>query len=228
MPVDIAIDMNDGREMQKLRIDSKTKEFDFHTQNEPQKLTVDPDYKVLKIQKMPPHLVWFWDIYPKLLVVYGTLSEEKANKAAAERFNSEYLGLDPNIIKADTDANEADLKTECLVLFGRPETNKIAQRFKDLFPIKFDSDKFIWQDNTYNDPAQGIAQIVQNPDNPQNLVVMYAGLSQESTQKFCDLYLYDADASYLIFGGDKEILRGDWEDYDSDLVWNLVKEDNRY
>jgi hypothetical protein len=223
LPVEIAMDMKDGIEMQKLWMGSKTEEFHFHTQNEPKKLIIDPDYEVLKIQKMPPHLVWFWDIYPDMLVVYGTLSEEKANKTAAERFNNEYLGLGAKIIKVDTDVNEADLRTKCLVLFGRPETNKIAQKFREGFPVKFDGSKFIWQETTYDDPAQGIAQIIENPDNTQGLIVMYAGLSMEATQKFCDLYLYDAEASYLIFSGDNEILRGDWEDYDSDLVWSFTK-----
>lgn len=228
MPVDLALDMKKDRKKLTLWTEKKVKDFDISTKDEPRKLIVDPDYEVLKIQKMSLHLAWFWDIYPELVVVYGTLSEEKANKAAAERFNSEYLGLGTEIIKADVDVNETDLKTKCLVLFGRPDTNKIAQKFKDSFPVKFDGDKFFWQETTYDDPAQGIAQIIENPDNPQNLVVMYAGLSPEATQKFCDLYLYDADASYLIFGGDKEVLRGDWEDYDGDLIWNLVKEDTRF
>ena len=49
------------------------------------------------------------------------------------------------------------------------------------------------------------------------------GLSGDATQKFCDLYLYDADASYVIFDRDKQLVSGDWEvdEVDSDLVWNF-------
>jgi hypothetical protein len=50
---------------------------------------------------------------------------------------------------------------------------------------------------------------------------MYAGLSPESTQKFCDLYLYDEDTSFIIYDSDKELLRGDWEEADSNLYWNF-------
>ena len=74
---------------------------------------------------------------------------------------------------------------------------------------------------TYDKPTQGVAQIVENPDNPRSFVIMYAGLSPEATQKFCDLYLYDAAASYVIYEDDKESHRGDWEIVDSDLVWKF-------
>jgi transglutaminase-like putative cysteine protease len=220
LPIEVALDMKNGRERLKLWVESGATDFDFRTQNEPQKLIVDPDYEVLKIQKMPPRLEWFWDVYPDLLV-FGTTSERQANQAAAERFNKEYLGLEDKIIKADVDVNEADLKTKCLVLFGRPETNKIAHQFKDDFPIKFNGNKFTWQGVTYDKPTQGVAQIAENPNNAQGLMMMYAGLSPEATLKFCDLYLYDADASYIIFDVDKELLRGDWEETDSDLVWKF-------
>jgi hypothetical protein len=160
----------------------------------------------------------FWNVYPNMLVVFGTLSEEQANQAAAKRFNKEYLGLGDNIIKADVDVNEADVNTKCLVLFGRPETNKIAQKFKDVFPIKFNDNEFTWQGVTYDKPTQGIAQIAENPKDPRNLVIMYAGLRANAMQTVCDLYLYDAADSYVIYEDGKVLLRGDWE-VKSGLVW---------
>ena len=220
LPIELAIDTKNGRETEKLCFDSKAVDFDLRTQNEPKKLIVDPDYEILKIQRMPPNLLWFWDIYPELIIVYGTLEEAEANKTAAERFNKEYLGLGREIIKADIDVNETDLKSKCVILFGRPETNKIAQEFKDIFPIKFDGARFTWQGATYEQPTQGAAQIVENPRDSKSLMIMYAGLSGEATQKFRDLRLYDADASYVIFDADKELLRGDWE-LDSDLIWKF-------
>jgi len=220
LPIELAIDTKNGREIEKLCVDSKAVDFDFRTLNEPQKLIVDPDYEVLKIQRMPPRLSWLWDVYPELIIVYGTLEEAEANKTAAERFNKRYLGLGHEIIKADIDVNEADLKSKCVILFGRPETNKSAQEFKDIFPVKFDGDKFTWQGTTYEQPTQGVAEIVENPRDPKSLMIIYAGLSGEATEKFCDLHL-DPDASYVIFDGDKELLRGDWEEVDSDLVWKF-------
>jgi len=224
LPIELAIDTKNGREKQTLWMQRKAVDFDFRTQNEPQKLIVDPDYEVLKIQRMPAHLLWFWDVYPNYIVIYGTLAEDKANKVAAKRFISDYLGLGSETIRADTDVNEADLKTKCVFLIGRPETNKIARQFKDIFPIKFNDDKFTWQGVTYDQPTQGVAQIIENPNHAQSLMIMYASLSPKVTQMFLDLYLYDADASFIIFDGDKELLRGDWEEVDSNLYWNFNTE----
>lgn len=221
LPIELALDTKDGREKQTIWMDTKAVEFDFCTLNEPQKLIVDPYYEVLKIQKMPPHLGWFWDVYPEIIIVYGTLGETEANKTAAERFNNDWIGLDNEIIKPDTDVNEADLKTKCVVLIGRPETNKLTRQFSNIFPIKFDEDKFIWQGVTYSEPSQGVAQIIKNPNNAHGLMMMYAGLSPEATQEFPDSYVGCADRSYVIFDGDRQLVRGDWEDADSNLYWKF-------
>jgi len=221
LPIELAIDTKSGREKQKLWVETKATDFDFRTQDEPRKLVVDPDYEVLKVQKMAPHLWWLWDMYPKIIIVYGTLGETEANKTAAERFNSDELGLGREIVKADTDANDADLKTECIFLIGRPETNKIAKKFEDIFPIKFDKNKFTWQGTTHAQPTQAVAQMVENPGGAHSLIIMHAGVSPEATQKFSYSYLYRADRSYVIYDGDKQLLAGDWEDVDSNLYWNF-------
>lgn len=159
------------------------------------------------------------------------MSEGQANKAAAERFNKEFLGLGDEIIKADIDVNETDLKTQCFVLFGRPETNKIAQRFKNDFLVEFDGSMFTYKGVNYDKPTQGVAQIVENPNDPHKLIIMYAGLSGEATQKICaksdwreqlgGWFLIDMNSSYIIFDKDQRLVSGDWEDFESDLVWNF-------
>jgi hypothetical protein len=169
---------------------------------------------------MPAHLWWLWDIYPKIVVVYGTSGEVEANKTAAERFNRDSLGLAPEVIKADTDVNDADLKTECIILIGRPETNQIAEKLKDIFPIQFDRDKFTCQGTTYARPIQAVAQIVENPGGAHNLIILCAGLSPEATQGFPYQSMGRSDRSYAIFDGDKQLLAGDWEDVDADLYWS--------
>ena len=224
LPIELAIDTKKARERQKLWIDSKAVDFGFRTLNEPRKLIVDPDYQVLKVQKMAPRLWWFWDLEPEIIVIYGTSGEAQANERTAMRFAIDYLEYGREIVKADTDVNDADLKTECVFLIGRPETNKTAQEFEDIFPIKFDKNKFTWQGITYAQPTQAVAQIAENPGGAHNLIIMHAGLSPEATQEFPYSYLDRADRSYVIFDGDKQLAAGDWEDVDSNLYWNFDKE----
>jgi transglutaminase-like putative cysteine protease len=220
MLIEFAIDTRNGREKQRLWIEKKATDFEFRTRHEPLTLVVDPDYEVLKVQKMPPRLSWSWDVDPEFVVIYGTSGEAQANESTAERFAEDYLGYDRNIIKADTDVNDADLKTKCVFLIGRPETNRVAQQFKDSFPIRLGGTRFSWQGTTYDKPTQGVAQVIDSPIDGKGLMIMYAGLSSEATLKLCDLGSYDSDSSYVIFDGDKRLVGGDWEDVDANLYWS--------
>jgi hypothetical protein len=221
LPVELAIDTQNGREREKLLIEKKATDFSFHTANIPRKLIVDPDYEILKIQKMAPRLWWHYGLDPEYLVIYGTLGEAQANESIADEFVTEVLGYGREMIKADTDVNDADLTTKCVFLIGRPETNKVAQKFKDAFPIRFDDGKFAWQGEIYDKSTQGVAQIVVNPNDAQGFMIMFAGLSSEATRKFYDLDLCDSDGGYVIYDGNKRLAFGDWEDTDDNLYWEF-------
>lgn len=228
LPVKLALKTEKDKEFKLIWLDKRRASFEFSSLNRPKRILVDPEFDILKQQKMPPILTELWDVYPRLLVVYGTLFEGEDNKTAAEVFNWGFLGLGENIIKPDIDVKEDDLNAQCLILFGRPETNKIAQQFKDNFPVAFDGSMFTYNGVNYDKLSQGVAQIVENPNDPQKLIIMYAGLSGEATQNICDKsdwreklggwFLIDMNSSYIIFDKDQRLVSGDWEDFDSDLV----------
>jgi transglutaminase-like putative cysteine protease len=232
LPVEFTIETDKDTEHHMIWQDEKDTDFEFTTSNKPIKLRVDADGDIMRIGKMTPHLFRYWDVYPSISVIYGTMKEVDANKAAAELLNNEYLGLGPEIVKADTDVTEDDLKAECVILFGRPAANKIAQRLEDIFPIKIDGAKFTWQGATYDQPTQGVVQMVDYPLDPKRLVMLCAGLSGEATLQISASYLHDAEVSYVIFDRkqlvssewfkpDQLLLSGDWEDADNDLVWKF-------
>jgi hypothetical protein len=232
MPVELELVTKSGKRRHEVWIDSKVVDIDLRTESEPLKLVVDPDYEILKAQRMPPRLWWYWD-QPDFILIYGTLAEAEANKAAAQRLNNWYLASGEEIIKTDTEVSEADLEKKCVMLFGRPETNRIALRLKKYFPIKIDKNKFTWQRMIYNQPSQGAAQVVENPYNARGLLILYAGLSGDAILRLFDFgseklgtdqfgwFPHESDASYYIYDGYKELVSGDWKDYDSHLVWKF-------
>lgn len=223
LPVPLLLCTDRGAERKVIRLKARDAAFEFQTTHEPKSLLVDPEYEVLKIQKMAPHLAHLWSAYPtNLLVVYGTLDEAAENKAAAVRFTDGYLGMDANKIKADTEVTEDDLKTACLCLFGRPKTNKIAQRFKDDFPIQVGEDQFVWQGMTYRQPTQGVVEAIEPAGRPNQLVLLYAGLGAEAMKAIGDHWLYDPESSYVIFDRDKRLLSDDWEGADPNLRWEFA------
>lgn len=232
LPVQLEIRTEGKTKIENVWINSREAYFEFTTPDQPERVIVDPELDLLKIQKMPPVLGDLWSGWPdSLLVVYGTLAEGPVNRAAAESFNKGFLGLDDQVVKADREVTEADLDARVLILFGRPETNLIAQRFAEQFPVRFDEGRFSYGGVSYDEPTKGVAQVIERPGDPRGLIILYAGLSGEATRRVCDKsawreelggsFLIDLNASYVLFDADghRRLLSGDWEGFDSDLVW---------
>jgi transglutaminase-like putative cysteine protease len=230
VPVELVLETERGQENQRIWLDSISTAFEFVSANKPEKITIDPDFHIPTVRWMPSHLGLWWNSYPELTVIYGTLEEAEANRKAAERLVNEFSGSGKEIIKPDTAVTESDLG-KSLILFGRPEANKIAQRFCDSFPVKFEKGKFTWGNATYDKPSQGVALIIENPLDTRNTVNLYAGLSGDATLKVCDKsewqealdgqFLIDFNASFVIYENHQKLLSGDWEEVDTDLVWNF-------
>jgi len=135
------------------------------------------------------------------------------------------------VVKADIDVSEEDLRSPVLILFGRPETNLIAQRFAEEFPVSFDGGTFTYDGVMYREPTQGVSQVIEKPDGLPGLLVLHAGLSGEATKRVCDKpewreglggwFLVDMNASYVIYDteGHQPLAFGDWEGFDGNLVW---------
>jgi hypothetical protein len=225
LPVELELRTETGIERKKIWLETNNVSFEFKTPFRPKSILADPDYDILKIQKITPLLSDFWISYPNYVLVYGDVMEGEANRRAAERFNDDWLGLDENIIHPDVDIELEDLKGKCVILFGRPETNRTTAMFQDVFPIRFEGGQLQWKGNSYGQPTQGAVQVTENPKDPASLLILYAGNSEESTLQICDSHLYDPDASFAIFDGDKVLTSGDWEP-EGDLLWTFGELEN--
>jgi hypothetical protein len=230
LPVKLTIKTDKGIEHHTIWQNQRDTSFEIATSNRPIKLIADANGNIMRIGRMIPHLFGYWNVYPSITIIYGTTREADSNKAAAELSNNQYWGLDADRIKADRDTTDEDLKAECIILFGRPDTNKITEQLGDIFPIRFDKDSFIWQNTTYDSLDLGVVQVVDDQTEPNRLIMLCAGLSGEATMQISDSYLHDAECSYVIFdrkhlvsgewfSREQLLLYGDWEDVNGDLVW---------
>jgi len=238
-PVEVGIDSEKGMNIQKIWLDSKATTFEFRTWQKPNKLILDPNYNIPCIRQMPPRLRMLWDYYPNMILIYGTPQEAEANRVTAERFNNEVLGLDSTIIMADTNVTVEDLQKDIVLLFGRPRTNTAIGRMEYAFPIQFKDVHFSWDGIIYDNPAQGVMQIIENPISPTGWIIQYAGLSSEATTQITDvtaypaelsgevyiqhkgpISVYDANASYIIFKSMNVLVSGDWG-IEGELIWEF-------
>jgi hypothetical protein len=143
--------------------------------------------------KPGPNTSPFWSIgsfeaeLDRALIVYGTLKETDAQREAATRLQRQIVRKWSNItvpILSDKDANPEAIKGKHLLLIGRPATNAIAKKFGDsALPtgLSFGPASFKLRADHFANPNTAIIAAGPNPNDPRVSVVLFAGLSAEST-----------------------------------------------
>jgi hypothetical protein len=141
------------------------------------------------------------------LIIYGTADEIAANHEAAQSLQKLIRQKWTNItipIKADKDVTDTELKTHHLVLIGRPDSNRVVQRFRQDLPITFGSRSLIVRNKTYAHAGSAVVVAADNPLNKRYSMVVIAGLSAEATYHAPTLFLekeHTAQVLILPHGG---------------------------
>src|SRR5262249_12617277 len=98
------------------------------------------------------------------LIVYGTADETPTNKEAAEALQQAIRARHSNYtvpIKSDTEVSADDLKSNHLLLIGRPNSNGIVKRFEKSLPVRFGSASF----SIFAHPRSAVIAATENPTN---------------------------------------------------------------
>jgi hypothetical protein len=120
----------------------------------------------------------------KTLIVYGSKEDRDVNLEAAQALQKTLKQRKHNVlvpIKADDDIDEDDLKSNHVVLIGRPDSNRIAARFSSALPIKLASGSFQVNHQVYAHQESALVQAAENPLNPRFSLVAVAGMSALAT-----------------------------------------------
>jgi len=120
----------------------------------------------------------------RTLIVYGTLDELPTNKEAAEALQQAIRVHYSNVtvaLRADRDLSAEELKSNHLLLIGRPDCNSIVGRVSRNLPVTFGQSSFKVGDDTYAHAGSAVIAAAANPDNPRYSVVVMAGLGAYST-----------------------------------------------
>jgi hypothetical protein len=126
----------------------------------------------------------FDDEPEKALIVYGTQKDIHANGEAARRLQKAIATRWSNVIipiKSDNEVTEDDWKTHHILLIGRPAANLAVNRAAGHLPVQFGPSSFTLNGETYAHPGTALIVAGENPLSPRYSVVLYAGLSAEST-----------------------------------------------
>ena len=124
-----------------------------------------------------------------VLIVYGTLRDQTAQREAAEHLQSEiarrFFNTRP-LIKSDRNVTDDELKSNHLLLIGHKYTNRITAICEEKspeFPVRFGTQSFVLADETYAHPDTWIIAAGDNPYNSKYSSVVFAGLNATSTWK---------------------------------------------
>src|SRR5262249_46300495 len=118
------------------------------------------------------------------LIVYGTLDETPTNREAAESLQKAIIERGSNFtvpIKSDKEVTDKELKSHHVLLIGRPGTNSVVRRFRSDLPITFGSGSFTVRNEVYAHPGSAVLVAADNPLSKRYSLVVFAGLSAEST-----------------------------------------------
>jgi hypothetical protein len=183
--VDVTVETDQGEITKTLDLDSPRTPFRIDiTAGAPRRVVLDkyghiahahsPAYAVTSFQADPEHS----------LIVYGTAYEEPTNREAAEALQKAIRESGANFtlpIKSDKDVTEDDVRTNHLLLIGRPDSNLLVQRFRKNLPVHFGSRSFHVRDKTYAHPGSAVVVAAENPLNKCRSLVVVAGLSAAAT-----------------------------------------------
>lgn len=135
-----------------------------------------------------PWTVFSHEVEPdRVLIIYGTLRDQAAQKEAAEHLQTEIARRFANIlppVKSDESVSDDELSSHYLLLVGRPASNRVSAKITDksaAFPAKFGPQSFTLDDEGYANPLTSVVVAAENPFNPRYSAVIFAGLCAAST-----------------------------------------------
>jgi hypothetical protein len=122
----------------------------------------------------------------RTMIVYGTTDEEAANRATArllqERIRTHWSN-ETLPVKTDREVTDAELANHHLLLIGRPDTNRVVERLRDAWPVKFGWRSFSVRGETYAHAGSAVLAAAANPANPRFSAVVLAGLGADATTR---------------------------------------------
>ncbi|MEJ7732650.1 MAG: hypothetical protein WKG00_26035 [Polyangiaceae bacterium] len=119
-----------------------------------------------------------------LWIVYGT---QDATQTEANRMTAEQLALHDAFsggrfpVKPDHEVGEGDLAGRSLVLVGNPGSNRVTALLGDALGVRFEGGALLFRGKRYEGDTVGISVIRPNPRDPEQYVVLHAGVGSRGT-----------------------------------------------
>ena len=134
------------------------------------------------------------------LIVYGTQdsTQTEANRIVAEHMAGVNYRADIHYpVKRDVEVVDEDLTRYSLVLIGNPDSNLVTARVIGELPVRFEPGALVFGQRRYEGEDVGISMIHPSPFNPDQYVVLHAGVTFLGT--LAARYLPELVPDYLVY-----------------------------
>ena len=152
------------------------------------------------------------------LLVYGVDNPADSSKylQVIESLKQNYFFPKVTIKKSD-EVTEDELKSSALIIIGSYSSNKVLRNLNEHLPVKFQANKFSFNDNEYSDKDETVSLISRNPYSPAKLLVIFSGndnnfvysnlsfnfigdlsISKNNEREFLGFYKYDSNHNWII------------------------------
>lgn len=120
-------------------------------------------------------------------------------------------------IKIADKVSDEELKNSALIIIGSYSSNKILQNLNEHLFVKFQANKFFFNDNEYTGKDETVSLISRNPFNPDKLLMIFSGnnnnyvysnlsfnfigdlsISKNSEREFLGFYKYNSEHNWVI------------------------------
>jgi hypothetical protein len=134
----------------------------------------------------PFSVLTFYAEVEQTLIVYGTGDELPTNREAASALRQALRRRGANVtmrVKSDREVTPAELKGHHLLLIGRPDSNSVVARCRDVLPLTFGARSFVVRGETFAHAGSAVLAAAESPFNKRFSVVVIAGLGAASTRR---------------------------------------------
>jgi len=184
LAVPITVETEKTEATRQVRLENPSETIRVTAEGQPLRLVVDKHGLAARSNGGPFNILTFETELEQVLIVYGTLDEAAANGEAAQKLQEALRRREFNItvpIKRDSDVTDDDLRGHHLVLIGRPDSNCLVSRFRDVLPVRFGPHSFEVRGKAYAHAETAVLTAAENPLNKRYAMVVIAGLGSLAT-----------------------------------------------
>ena len=142
------------------------------------------------------------------LVVYGTQdpTQIEANRLVAEHFASFDTFAARFPMKSDVEITDAEIDQRSLVLIGNSRSNRVTALLEASLPVRFEPSALIFRGKRHEGEDVGVSFIHPHPRNPDEYVVVHAGVGAPGTLASRHLPRFSPD--FVVYDGRITVQRG--------------------